>query len=117
MTTRAPRAGIIVTLRCMARSGAGASATRSRRRAMVVRTTRCSGSARGAPGHGDEDAALLGHRQGGAEAAADATAEGDPVVGAGLAAEPALGAEGEGVGVDVLAVVDEEDRHRDRGAG
>ena len=60
---------------------------------------------------------MLGHRQGGAEAAADAAAEGDPLVGAGLAAEPALGAEVEGVGVEVLAVVDEEDAHRDRGVG
>ena len=99
-TTRPPRAGIIVTLRCRARSGSGSAASRSRRRAIASSTTR-----------------MLGHRQGGAEAAADAAAEGDPLVGAGLAAEPALGAELERLGVEVLAVVDEEDAHRDRGVG
>jgi hypothetical protein len=44
---------------------------------MGVRTTRCSAMARAV-----------------AEAAADAAAEGDPVVGAGLAAKPALGKAG-----------------------
>jgi hypothetical protein len=70
-----------------------------------------------AAGHRLEDDTHLGHCQGGAEAAADAAAEGDPLIGAGLAAEPALGAELEGLGVEVLAVVDEEDAHRDCGAG
>ena len=58
----------------------GRSASRSRRRAIAL-----------------EHHALLGHRQRGAEAAADAAAERDPLVGAGLVAEPALGPEGERV--------------------
>jgi hypothetical protein len=70
-----------------------------------------------AAGHRLQNHAHLGHRQGGAEAAADAAAEGDPLVGPGLAAEPALGAELEGLRVEVLAVVDEEDAHPDRGVG
>ena len=96
----APCAGIIVTLRCTACSGSGSAASRSRRRAIV-----------------SQHHALLGHRQRGAEAAADAAAERDPLVGAGLVADPALGPEGERVGVDVLAVVDEQDAHRHRRVG
>ena len=64
-----------------------------------------------------EDDALLGHRQRRAEAAADAAAEGQPLVGAGLAVVPALGPELEGVLVEVLAVVEEEDADQDRGVG
>ena len=60
-TTRAPRAGIIVTLRCRACSGAGSSAREVR-----------------APGDRLEHHALLGHGQRGAQAAADAAAERDP---------------------------------------
>src|SRR3954451_5855639 len=56
-----------------------------------------------------QDDLLLDHRQRGAQAAPDAAAERDPRVRAGLAAEEALGPEGERVGVDVLAVVDEDD--------
>ena len=49
MTTRAPAAGIIVTLRWRARSGAGSGASRSVRRAIALSTTRCSAIASAAP--------------------------------------------------------------------
>ena len=61
-----------------------------------------------------EDDALLGHRQRRAQAAADAAAEGDPLVGPRLAVEPALGLELERFRVEVLAVVQEQDADQDR---
>ena len=97
--TRVPRAGIIVTLRCWACSGSGRSASRSS----------CSGDR-------VEHDPLLGHRQRGAEAAAGAATEGQPLIRSGLLIEPALGAKREGVGVDVLAVVEEQDADADRRA-
>src|SRR5438132_8027330 len=60
---------------------------------------------------------LLGHRKRRAEAAADASAEGDPRVGARLVSEEALGAEGMRFGIHVLAVVKREDAHGDGGVG
>ena len=45
--------------------------------------------------------------EGGAEAASGSAAEGDPGVGAGAGVEEALGAEGEWVGVEVGAAVEE----------
>ena len=48
--------------------------------------------------------------EGGAEAAADAAAEGDPGVGVGPCLEEALGPEGERLGIDVGAGVGEPDR-------
>ena len=59
-----------------------------------------------APGHRLEHDALLGHRERGAEAAAGAAAEGQPLVGPGLVAEPALRPERERVGIQVVAVVE-----------
>ena len=50
--------------------------------------------------------------EGGADAAADAAAEGDPGVGVRAVLEEALGAEGEGLGVEVGAGVGEPDRRR-----
>ena len=97
---RAPRAGSSSRCGAWACSGAGSLASRSSRRAIAL-----------------EHDALLGHREGGAEAAAGTAAEGDPLVGPGLAPEPALGPEGERLGVEVLAVVDEQDADADRAAG
>ncbi len=70
-----------------------------------------------APGGRLQYDAHLGHRQGSAEAAADAAAEGDPLISARFAAEPALWAELERFGVEVLAVMDKQDAHPDRRVG
>ena len=87
-------------MRCRARSGSGS-------RGFEVE----------AAGRRLEHDPLLGHRQGRAEAAADAAAEGEPLVGARLAVEPALGPELEGLRVEVLAVVEEQDADQDRRVG
>jgi hypothetical protein len=53
--------------------------------------------------------ALLGHRQGRAQAAANPAAERDPGVGPRLHAEEALGPERERLGVEILPVVEQQD--------
>src|SRR5271154_3748618 len=63
-----------------------------------------------------QDHALLSHRQGGAEAAADAAAERYPRVGARLHTEEALGAKRKRLGVEVLAMVQQQDADEHRGA-
>ena len=70
-----------------------------------------------AASHRLEHDPLLGHRQRRAEAAAGAAAERDPLVGARLAAGPALGSELERLRIEILAVVEEEDADQDRGVG
>ena len=68
-----------------------------------------------APGHRLEHDPLLGHRQRRAQTAPDAAAEGDPLVGPGLVPQPALGPEGEWLRVEIVAVVQQQDAHGDRG--
>ena len=64
-----------------------------------------------------EDDRHLELGEGGAEAAADAAAEGDPGVGAGRVVEEALGQEAVRLGVDLGVAVDEVDAGGDRDAG
>ena len=64
-----------------------------------------------------EDDGHLELGEGGAEAAANAAAEGDPGVGAGRGLEEALGEEAVRLGVDLGIAVDEVDAGGDRGAG
>src|SRR4051795_327596 len=64
-----------------------------------------------------EDDGHLELGEGGAEAAADAAAEGDPGVGAGRVVEEALGEEPLGFGVDLRVAVDQVDAGDDPGAG
>src|SRR5271166_5846497 len=66
--------------------------------------------------HRAQHDALLGHRERRPQAAPCAAAEWDPLIRAGLAREPALGAERERLRVEVLTVVQKKDADAD-GAG
>ena len=70
-----------------------------------------------ASGDDGKDFGHLEQRERGAEAAADAAAEGDPGVGARRAVEEALGPEGVRLGVEVFASVQQPNARRHRDAG